>query len=46
MADDIGDDSDEDAVAALGIARNTGQKNNANAKHTAVEKAVRPVRPP
>ena len=34
------------AVAALGMARNSGLKNRAKAKHRAVEKAVRPVRPP
>ena len=33
-------------VAAAGIERNTGAKNNAITKHIAVAKAVRPVRPP
>ena len=34
------------AVAAPGIARKIGEKKSASAKHTAVENAVRPVRPP
>ena len=34
------------AVAAEGIDKNNGAKNNAIKKQTAVVKAVRPVRPP
>ena len=34
------------AVAADGIERNSGEKNNATAKHNAITKAVRPERPP
>jgi hypothetical protein len=34
------------AVAAPGIARKIGLRKRARAKQTAVEKAVRPVRPP
>ena len=33
-------------VAAAGMERNNGAKNIATAKHTAVENAVRPLRPP
>ena len=33
-------------VAAEGIDRNKGEKNNATAKHTATTNAVRPERPP
>ena len=34
------------AVAAAGIERNKGEKNNDIAKHTATTTAVRPERPP
>ena len=33
-------------VAALGIARNNGEKSSARAKHTAITNEVRPERPP
>ena len=38
--------SNTGVVAAAGMERKTGAKNNAMMKQTAVEKAVRPVRPP
>lgn len=38
--------SNTGVVAAAGMERKIGAKNNAMMKQTAVEKAVRPVRPP